>query len=68
MTTKLYDTDARLVEMDARLTRLEATLTRLEGTVDHIEAKLLTTRDLWWVGLALTLEILVGFGLAAWWR
>jgi hypothetical protein len=61
MTTKLYDTDARLVEMDARLTRLE-------GTVDHIEAKLLTTRDLWWVGLALTLEILVGFGLAAWWR
>jgi hypothetical protein len=68
-----YDTsvdgDEETRRMNAALDWVEARLAATGARLDAFEVRLarLDRRIFWW-GLVLTLEVLVGFGLVAWWR
>jgi hypothetical protein len=69
--------DARVDALEARVDRLERVMdkgfARLEVTLDRLKAKvnrtiLLMTHLFFWWTVALSLEIIISFGLVAWWR
>jgi hypothetical protein len=66
-----FDGDEETRRVDAALDRIDARLVEMEARLDAIDDQLdrrLTTRQLGWWGLWVTLEVLVGFGLVVWRR
>jgi len=60
-----FDSDEETRRVDAALDRIEARLVEIEARLDARFDRL--TRQLYWWSVWLTLEVLVGFGLVAWW-
>jgi hypothetical protein len=67
--TTPVDDDKETRRVDAALDRMEARLVEMNARNDGIDAMLdRLTRRLYWRGVWLTVEVLVGFGLVACWR